>query len=300
LNIEHGSSSLIAQQTPLQASNQIMSRFLKLVLLLTLWGQAQAFGVNPSSKTLSARSAAARPSKKNLTVRKAALGNYAPAAAALFNNMKLPASIISGAMIPVGILGPLKLEPDDDDGKFAIFLRRIYPFAAILALCSELVSVMWATVAVNQLTETNVAVASSVWDLIQRDFSLPWVATNAHFVLGMIGFIWVICSRAYFMAAKGALGASTAGIAFSSLLLITSIVNRGVAAGGGGGDLRFGGSVLALFRCYVHLLLKRACNLKSFGPLEIASVAVFTLSVVNTFRIVIRDVVSMESKKSSE
>eukprot|EP00545_Synedropsis_sp_CCMP1620_P010925 CAMPEP_0119024514 /NCGR_PEP_ID=MMETSP1176-20130426/32027_1 /TAXON_ID=265551 /ORGANISM="Synedropsis recta cf, Strain CCMP1620" /LENGTH=50 /DNA_ID=CAMNT_0006979835 /DNA_START=1 /DNA_END=150 /DNA_ORIENTATION=+ len=49
--------------------------------------------------------------------------------------------------------------------------------------------------------------ASSVWDLIQRDFELAWVATNAHFVLGMLGFMWVICSKAYFAANKGPLGA---------------------------------------------------------------------------------------------
>lgn len=277
------------------------------ILLLTIFGQSQAFGVNPITSVRSKQPSfspphAAPPSRtsstKNRTARQASVVDYAPAAASLFNNMKLPASIIAGAMIPIGIGGPLKFEPDDDDGKFAILLRRLYPVAVVVALCSELISVMWATVAVNQLTETNIEAASSVWHLIQRDFQLPWVATNAHFVLGMIGFMWVICSRAYFMAAKGALGASTAGVAFSSLLLITSIVNRGVAAGGGS-NMRFGGSVLALFRCYTHLLLKRATSAHSFGPFELGAVGLFTFSIVNTIRLVIKDVMTMEKKPTS-
>ena len=41
----------------------------------------------------------------------AALKDYAPAAASLFNNMKTPASILAGAMIPLGFLSPLPQPP---------------------------------------------------------------------------------------------------------------------------------------------------------------------------------------------
>jgi hypothetical protein len=87
-------------------------------------------------------------------------------------------------MIPVGFMGPINYDPEEGDGKFAIFLRRIYPFMSVLTFTSELLSVMWATMAVNQLTENKIEAATSVWALIQRDFSLHWAATNAHFVLG--------------------------------------------------------------------------------------------------------------------
>lgn len=218
------------------------------------------------------------------------LSDYAPATAALFNNMKVPASIIGGAMVPMGFAAPLKFEHDADDGPFAIFLRRSYPFAAVLSLCSELIAVMWATIAVNQLTETKVEMASSVWDLIQRDFEIPWVATNAHFVIGMLGFMWVICSKAYFLANKGSLGASAAGLAASGMLLITSIVNRGVAAGGGTDGAQFGSSVLALFHTYARLFLKRACAPKTFGPLEVGAASLALFSLGNAARIIYRDV----------
>jgi hypothetical protein len=237
-----------------------------------------------------------------------AMADYTSAAVSLFNNMKTPASIIAGAMVPIGFLSPLQQlnvdTKDHQDGKFAMFLRYVYPIASVVALCSELISVMWATVAVNQLTETNIEAASSVWHLIQRDFSLPWVATNAHFVIGMMGFLWVISSRAYFLAGKGPAGASLAGLAFSSMLLTVSIVNRGVAAGGGGvgpgtTSMRYGSNILALFREYTVQLIKRACSIQSFGPLELGAVILFLFSAVNGMRIMVRDLGLLRKDESS-
>jgi hypothetical protein len=256
--------------------------FFSKLLLVALLGQTQAMDVPASVMDIPAATAI--------------LKDYAPATASLFNNMKVPASIIGGAMVGIGFAAPLKFEPEVDDGPFAIFLRRSYPFAAVLSLCSELIAVMWATVAVNQLTETKVEMASSVWDLIQRDFEIPWVATNAHFVLGMLGFMWVICSKAYFLANKGALGASAAGLAWSSMLLITSIVNRGIAAGGGDGAHNYGSSVLALFKTYSSLFFKRAFAKESFGPLEVSAAALALFSLGNGARIIIRDVSKEQGK----
>ena len=228
------------------------------------------------------------------------LADFAPGTASLFNNMKTPASIIAGAMVPLGILAPLKFEADEDDGRFAIFLRRSYPIVGVMSLCSELLSVMWATVAVNQLTETKIEKATSVWHLIQRDFEIPWVATNAHFVMGMMGFMWVIASKAYFFAAKGPIGASAAGIAFSSLLLITSIVNRGIAAGGGEDGLSFGSNVFYLFRTYANLLVRRACSLDTFGPLELSAMGIALFSVLNGARCILCDAPKEQKLKGSK
>ena len=93
----------------------------------------------------------------------------------------------------------------------------------------------------------------------------------------------MIGSRAYFMTQKGLLGKSVLGIAVSGLALMVSIVNRGVAAGGGpqatGGAMRYGANVLALGKCYISLLLGRALKLKTFGPIELLSVTVFLVSL---------------------
>jgi hypothetical protein len=108
------------------------------------------------------------------------LSQFAPQAISLFNNMKTPGSILAGAMIPLGFAAPLPVR-DEKDTRFPAMLRRLYPFLAVTALGSELVSVLWATVAVNTLTETEIAMAESVWHLLRRDFALSWAAVNAHF-----------------------------------------------------------------------------------------------------------------------
>jgi hypothetical protein len=123
------------------------------------------------------------------TALQSSLQQFAPQAVNLFNNMKTPASILAGALVPLGLLAPLP--PADAEPPVAIvpdgstkskgaassqarrraglrslvpkILRRSYVVVAVLSLLSELISVMWATVAVNQLIETHVAPAESVW-----------------------------------------------------------------------------------------------------------------------------------------
>lgn len=124
-----------------------------------------------------------------------------------------------------------------------------------------------------------------MWHLLQRDFALEWAAVNTHFVVGMLGFLAMIGSRAYFMARKGLLGKSVLGIAMSGLALMISIVNRGVAAGGGSG-VRYGANVLALGTCYTKLFLRRATAVKSLGPIEITSAVVFVLSIAGAIKAV--------------
>ena len=91
------------------------------------------------------------------------------------------------------------------------------------------------------------------------------------------------------MASKGPAGASAAGLAFSSLLLMISIVNQGVAAGGGK-NMRFGSSVLSLFRAYAVHMINRASSVTRFNPLEITAMALFVFSLCNGLRIAVRDV----------
>eukprot|EP00542_Grammatophora_oceanica_P012486 CAMPEP_0194043646 /NCGR_PEP_ID=MMETSP0009_2-20130614/15243_1 /TAXON_ID=210454 /ORGANISM="Grammatophora oceanica, Strain CCMP 410" /LENGTH=212 /DNA_ID=CAMNT_0038687927 /DNA_START=255 /DNA_END=893 /DNA_ORIENTATION=- len=212
--------------------------------------------------------------------------------------MKLPATILAGAMIPLGLAAPLKLE-EDDDSKLTRILRRIYPVAVMIALSSELISVMWATVTVNQLTENKVPLAASVWDLLRQEYELEWAAVNAHFVLGMFGFMWIIGTRAYFVAQKGPLGLSVAGIASSGLLTLVSIVNRGIAAGGGKAEHTFGGTIIGLVSNYVSLLLKRAVGLtnRPAGALELIAVGLFLVSFGHAVRAIIMDTTTKEKQQ---
>jgi len=280
---------------------------LRTILLLLLLSPTKAF-VAPNSPQ-QRRQLLQRPSLGNnrvvesktevkMVAKVDALGQYAPAAISLFNNMKLPATILAGAMIPLGLAAPLKLE-EDDDSKLTRILRRIYPVAVMIALSSELISVMWATVTVNQLTENKVPLAASVWDLLRQEYELEWAAVNAHFVLGMFGFMWIIGTRAYFVAQKGPLGLSVAGIASSGLLTLVSIVNRGIAAGGGKAEHTFGGTIIGLVSNYVSLLLKRAVGLtnRPAGALELIAVGLFLVSFGHAVRAIIMDTTTKEKQQ---
>ena len=83
------------------------------------------------------------------------------------------------------------------------------------------------------------------------------------------------------------MGQSVAGLAISGLLLMVSIVNRGVAAGGGQGS-GYGNTVFSLIGHYVILLAKRATTVGSMGPLEISSITVFAWSITIAVRGIVK------------
>ena len=72
---------------------------------------------------------------------------------------------------------------------------------------------------------------------LSLDFNLEWAATNSHFVLGLIGFMYMVGLRGYILLleaeASQALILSTLSGVGAALLLMVSIVNQGILAGGG-------------------------------------------------------------------
>lgn len=91
------------------------------------------------------------------------LAQYAPEASSLFNNMKTPASIIGGALVSLAIAGPLPLEGPSNERRSHKLARAFYNVIGVLSFSSELLVVIWATVATNKLVETHVDEAESVW-----------------------------------------------------------------------------------------------------------------------------------------
>ena len=62
--------------------------------------------------------------------------------------------------------GPFAVKVFDRDltcASNSSFTRMLYTVTAVLSLVSELISVMWSTVAVNKLTEMKITPAASVW-----------------------------------------------------------------------------------------------------------------------------------------
>ena len=186
----------------------------------------------------------------------AEMADYAPAAASLFNNMKLPAAVVTAGMISLGFATRFPELPRDTLDKVypnsiraqVAKLERLHIVLGLLSVTSELIVVLWAAVAVNQLTERTYEPATSVWDLIHRDCDLAWSAVNSHYILGIIGFVGMLWLRAYVMllassASKSLMNAASTGTAAATCLMI-SIVNRGVESGGGTAVDRYGNTIL--------------------------------------------------------
>jgi hypothetical protein len=115
--------------------------------------------------------------------------------------------------------------------------------------------------------------------LLIRDFNVPWLGTNAHFVFGMLGFAYMLGCRTYLRYDGGRMGTGIAGLAVSGLLLMISIVNRGVSNGSGTG-LRYGRHIGYLFGNYLRMLFRQSLSPRSFGPLELGSIIVATGSLI--------------------
>jgi len=213
----------------------------------------------------------------------ATLADYSPQAVSLFNNMKTPASILGGAIVGLGFSATLP-PVQGKENRIETALRKSYLIAAAISLLSQLIAIMWATVAVNKLTElVDIGKAESVWHLIQRDFDMSWAGTNAHFVLGMLAFSYIIGVRSYFLAGRGIVGECVAALSASALMFMVGIVNRGVAAGSGDGR-GYGLNVMSLFKHYMELLVQKNLSFKHLRPLEVGSMLLAAIALVQGTR----------------
>ena len=226
------------------------------------------------------------------------LSDYSPAASALFNNMKLPAAVVTAGMISLGFATSFPVLPEDTPSRQysskirdrCDSLRRLHVVVALISVTSELIVVMWAAVQVNQLTERAYLPTASVWELIERDADLAWSAVNSHFVLGIIGFVTMLALRAYVMllaaeASSALMTAASTGTA-AALCLMISIVNRGVQAGGGEG-VGYGRTILDLLVHYVALLFRCATDGESPGPLELSAIVFEVTSLLFAMQVLI-------------
>jgi hypothetical protein len=154
--------------------------------------------------------------------------DFSGTASSLFNNMRTPAALIGGAIVPLGILSAPKLE-EDESPKIQL-LKKANFLLAVASLLSEILAITYSTVAINKLAEVKYAHTSGVSELIVKNFELAWIGTNVHFLFGLFGFGLLVGSKAFFMY-----GAKVGRIAqcwsIAAFLQCTSIVNKGIALG---------------------------------------------------------------------
>ena len=176
------------------------------------------------------------------------VANYAAQASGLFGNMGGAAAFLAGGLVPLATFAAPS--PSKDDSPNRLFLLRAHGITAATSLLSLLVSVMYATISTNKLSEVLVAPTASLKALlIEGDYALPWIGCNAHFIFGLLGFATTVGLNVW-LTFGGAVGKVVVCAVCSALLLMLSIVND--AAGQGAG------SVVALLARYVQLLVAAA------------------------------------------
>jgi len=221
------------------------------------------------------------------------MAQYGSEAVSLFNNMRTPASILASAIIPLGLTDLPTTNNGKDDSKIPAILRRVFPLVAISSLTNHIIALVWATIAVNDLTTSSSdQSASSLWELLQRDYELPWVATNVHFILGMLGFMWITGARIYLKETEGPIGRSVAGLAISGMFHLISIINRGIQASASDNSHPFGRNIFGLIRQYAGLLSERTTSKKRLGLFEVLSgifLGIAALNAIITIRGETRD-----------
>mmetsp|Transcript_55902 Transcript_55902/g.131044 ORF Transcript_55902/g.131044 Transcript_55902/m.131044 type:complete len:181 (+) Transcript_55902:226-768(+) len=132
---------------------------------------------------------------------------------------------------------------------------------------NQLLAITYSTIAVNKLTEVNRGPTKSVVELLARDYELPWIGTNLHFLAGLAGFGVMVGLRPSFNFGVSSPVARVSRLLTLGMLLAgMSVVNRGIAQGDGTQreSGRFASNLFTLGLRYLVLLIKNARGVLAF------------------------------------
>jgi xanthosine utilization system XapX-like protein len=194
------------------------------------------------------------------------VADYSSQASGLFNNMRAPASFVAGVLLGASF----SLLPAATDTPAVGLVKRLHMLIGLASVSSELVAITACTVSINKLSELKLPPTAGVYSLLMcdPDVELSWLAANVNFFAGLFGLMLMTGVRGYLALSVscGPLwGGAAACIAAAAGLQMASMINRGIASGGGSmlcGPLqarpRFGRSLLGLVWRYVSVLCSRA------------------------------------------
>jgi hypothetical protein len=186
------------------------------------------------------------------------LKDHSGAAIGLFNNMRTPAALIGGSLVPLGILSVPTIEKEDS--KRIKLMKKANIVLGVTSLLSEIIAVTYSSIAINKLAEVESPLTKGAAELIARNYELAWLGTNIHFLFGLMGFGLIVGSKAFFSNGS-ALGRATIGWAVATFLQALTIVNKGIAMGHGGSSdvpARFASNFFTLIIRYLSLIVKSA------------------------------------------
>jgi len=202
-----------------------------------------------------------------------ALKDYTGVASGLFNNMRTPAALVGGAVVPMGITSAPKIE-ETDSPKMKV-MKRVSFILGVGSLMSQIVAITYSTVAINKLAELKYEPTEDVNELIASHYKLEWLGTNIHFLFGLFGFGILAIFKSYFKYGSR-VGNVNACWSSAAMLFCISIVNQGIAQGGGEQGITYGSNIFGITVNYLGLVLKYARG----GVTPAISVGVVLFSIV--------------------
>ncbi|KAL3921127.1 MAG: hypothetical protein SGILL_002914 [Bacillariaceae sp.] len=220
----------------------------------------------------------------------AALADHSAAAVGLFNNMRVPAALIAGSLVPIGILSAPQID-EKKDSKVTKLAKKANILLAGISLLNEILAVTYSSIAINKLVEIAAPPTTGVAELIAQTHLLAWVGTNVHFLLGLTGFALVVGAKAYFGGFGSKVGRAAMGWSVAVFLQAVSIINRGISMGAMDESARFASNLFTLVAKYIKLLVKSAKG----GVFASAAILVGFYSIVATFQALFPGDVEAES-----
>lgn len=210
------------------------------------------------------------------------LKDHSAAAINLFNNMRTPAALIGGSLVPLGILSAPKIE--EGDTKVVALMKKANIILGVTSLLSEMIAVIYSSIAINKLVEVESPLTRGCAELIASKYELAWIGTNIHFLLGLLGFGLIVGSKAYISIGSD-IGKVTIGWSVAAFLQALSIVNRGIAMGQGTTDVswKFASNFLTLNLRYLSLIAQSANS----GVFAVGSILVALMASYETIKILL-------------
>ena len=219
-----------------------------------------------------------------------ALKDHSAAAIGLFNNMRTPAALIGGSLVPLGILSAPSVDKEKDS-KAVTIMKKANIIIGVTSLLSEVLAVIYSSIAINKLAEVESPLTTGSAELIAQHYELAWLGTNVHFLLGLLGQAFIVGSRAYISAGNMALGKATLGFAFAAIFKSLTVVNRGIEMGHGSTSALDGSVSKGRFASNFGMLIVRYLTLvtKDAGFCSVAALVAGCFAMYETFKVLLSD-----------
>lgn len=146
--------------------------------------------------------------------------DFSKDATALFFSLRLAALFPAGATFGAAFA----MMPSASDAITLGLFKRLHLLIAVASVCNAMIAVTMSTVAINRLALSPSVPATSLKELLRRDFDFLWAGCNVHFLAAICGLATMLAIRSYAAFPCPHFGRTGAFGVLGGLALICSVV----------------------------------------------------------------------------